>query len=175
MPYLDLRTDVVDFTTYPLEIRIAVEGTAHAWFPDFGIKLGGGQRAVLDLLTPSEMAFFCKHNLVRAMAGALARHSISYMAYEAPVFAASKVCRNAAYVASFRRGRVNEAIAPRVRALLHEQGAMSLQGMDEALGQPKGAIATVCAMAWDGAVALDLDAGSPQDIVVLPCPRRELA
>jgi hypothetical protein len=175
MPYLDLRTDVVDYTTYPLELRFAVEGTAYAWFPDFGIQLDGGRRAVLDFLSPQEMAFFRKHRLNEAICRTLAPRGISYVAYDTAVFAASRVRRNAAYVVSFRRGRMDEAIAIRVQSLLKERGAMSLAAIKAALGQVRGAISTICSMAWEEAVALDLDARSPQDILIRPGPNRMLA
>ena len=172
MRFLDLRTDVVDFTTFPLEVRVAVDGVAHAWFPDLGVMLEGGRRAVLDFLTPSELAFFRKHNLVQAVAGLLARHGISYVAYDTTEFAASAPCRNAAYVAQFRRGRVDEAIATIVHSLIRERGAMSLQAIKSAVGQVRGAVSTVCSMAWAEAVALDLRAASPLQILILPHPSR---
>ncbi|PZR07604.1 MAG: hypothetical protein DI532_23435 [Azospirillum brasilense] len=175
MRVLDLRTDVMDFTTFPLEVRIAIDGTAHAWFPDLGVMLEGGRRAVLDFLTPREMAFFRKHNLVQAMVGALAQHGISYVAYDTTEFAASVLCRNAAYVASFRQGRVDETIAPAVHGLIRERGAMSLQAMKSALGQVRGAVSTVCSMAWAEAVALDLRAASPLEMLILPHPNRGVA
>jgi hypothetical protein len=175
MRFLDLRTDVVDFTTFPLEVRIAVDGTAHAWFPDLGVMLDGGRRVVLDFLTPREMAFFRGHNLIQAMAGALARNGISYVAHDTTKFAASTLCRNAAYVASFRQGWVDETIAAAVRKLIRERGAMSLQAMKSAMGPMRGGVGTVCSMAWARSVALDLRAASPLEIMVLPNPNRGIA
>ena len=166
MRVLDLRADVAAYVTWPVEVRFSDEGATHAWVPDFGIRFRDGRRAVLDLLSRDEAAFFRRSGMLGLVLRALREWDIAYIAREQATFSASRPCLNAAYAMRFRNAFVDDALGLRIEDLLATGEKRTLSGLRDLLAPAGGVTATACAMAWAGRLALGLDAAKPLSMPV---------